>query len=100
MQSGTVSELHNDDKKSKYSSNPNDILNSAKNFNEKLHTKEANSKTVIAELFSKISNKKKFSYKHFHHCETNIFLDKVAKSINSQINSKHSGNDSVTAKFL
>ena len=30
------------DKKSKYSSNPSDIPKSAKNFYEKLYTKEAN----------------------------------------------------------
>ena len=42
MQNGTRSELYIDDKKSKYSSNPNHILKSAKNFNEKLYTKEIN----------------------------------------------------------
>ena len=42
MENGTISELYTDDKKSKYSSNPNDILESAKNFNEKLYTKETN----------------------------------------------------------
>ena len=33
MQNGTISELYTDNKKSKYSSNPNDILTLAKNFN-------------------------------------------------------------------
>ena len=73
-----MSELYTGDKKSKYSSNPNDILKSAKNFDEKLY----------AELFSKISNRKKISNKQFHHFETSIFLEKVAKSINSQTNFK------------
>ena len=36
--------------------------------------KRQTSKTDIAELFSKISNKKKVSNKQFHHCEANIFL--------------------------
>ena len=36
MQNGTISQLYADDKKSKYSSNPNDILKLAKNFYEKL----------------------------------------------------------------
>ena len=67
-----MSELYTGDKKSKYSRNPNDILKSAKNFDEKLY----------AELFSKISNRKKISNKQFHHFE------KVAKSINSQTNFK------------
>ena len=35
MQNRTISELYTNDKKTKYSSNPNDILKSAKNFYEK-----------------------------------------------------------------
>ena len=49
-------------------------------------------KTANAELFSKISITKKISNKQFHHCEANIFLKKVAKSINFQTNIKSSGN--------
>ena len=41
-------------------------------------------KTAIAELFSKIFNKKEISNKQVHHCEKNIFLVKFTKSINSQ----------------
>ena len=48
---------------------------------------------------SKISNTKKISNKQFDHCRTNIFLEKVTKSINSQTNIKSSGNDSLTAKL-
>ena len=57
-------------------------------------------KTAIAEILSKISNKKKISNKQFPHCEANIFLEKVIKSINSQTNMKSSGNDSLTANFI
>ena len=39
MQNQPISELYTDDKKTKCSSNPNDILKSAKNFYEKLYTK-------------------------------------------------------------
>ena len=46
MQNQTISELHTDDKKSKYSSNPNDIFNSAKSFYKKRYTKETTSKTL------------------------------------------------------
>ena len=46
-----------------------------------------------------ISNTKKILNKRFHHCQANIFLEKVTKSINSQTNIKSSGNDSLTAKF-
>ena len=41
-QNGTISELYTDDKKSKYSNNPNDIYKSAKDFNEKLYAKKIN----------------------------------------------------------
>ena len=41
-QNGTISEFYIDDKTSKYSRNPNDILKSAKNINKKLYTKEIN----------------------------------------------------------
>ena len=37
MQNGKISELYTDDRKSKYSSNPNYILKSAKNFYEKFY---------------------------------------------------------------
>ena len=48
-------------------------------------------KTAMAELFSKTYIKKKISNKEFHHCEANIFLEKITKSINSQTNIKSSG---------
>ena len=41
MQHGILSELYADDKKSKYSCNPNDILKSAKSF-KTLYAKEIN----------------------------------------------------------
>ena len=62
--------------------------------------KRQTSKAAIAELLSKISNKKKISNKQFHHCEANIFLEKVTKSINSQTNMKSSGKDSLTRNFI
>ena len=42
MQNGTISELRTDDKKLRYSSNPNNILKLAKDFYKKLYTKETN----------------------------------------------------------
>ena len=39
-QNKRISELHADVKKTKYSRNPNDILKSAKHFNEKLSTRD------------------------------------------------------------
>ena len=35
MQNGTIAELYTDDKKSKYSSNSDDILKSAKSFDQR-----------------------------------------------------------------
>ena len=100
MQNQTISELYTDDEKSKYSSNPNDILKTLKNFYEKLYAKETTSKTATAKLFSKMSNQKKISNEHFHHCEAIIFLETVTKSINSQTYHKSSGNNSLQQNFI
>ena len=67
MQNGIIFELYTDDKKSKYSSNPNNISKSAKTFMKSFIQKKQIPKTVTAELFSKISNKKEVSIKQFHH---------------------------------
>ena len=75
------------------------FLTQLKNFMKSFIQKRQMSKTAIAELFSKISNKEKVSNKQLHHCEANIFLKKVTKSINSLTNIKSSVNDSLTTKF-
>ena len=62
-----------------------------KTFIKSFLQKRQTSKTVIAELL--VSNKQ------FHHCEANIFLEKVTKSLNSQTNIKASGNGSLEVKF-
>ena len=71
------------------------FLSQLKTFIQKRQTHE----TAIAELFSKTYNKKNISNKQFHHCETNIFLEKVTKYINSQTNIKFSGTDNLIAKI-
>ena len=63
MKNQIRSELYADDKKLNYSSNSNDVFKSAKNFYQKLYTKETTSKTATAELFSTISNRNKVSNK-------------------------------------
>ena len=60
MQSQTILELYTGDNKSKYSSNPKDILKSANNFYKKLYTMESTSKAATTEFRSKISNRKKY----------------------------------------
>ena len=72
MQNQTISEIYTDDNKSKHSSNPTDILKSAKNLYEKLYTKETTSKTATTEFISKILNRKKISNEKFHLCEAKI----------------------------
>ena len=42
MQNGTTFELYTDNKKPKYSGNPNHIPKSAKNFDEQLYNTEKN----------------------------------------------------------
>ena len=66
MQNGTISELYTDDKNSKYSKNPNDILEQLKTLMKSFIQMRQTSKIAIAELFSKISNTKKISNKQFH----------------------------------
>ena len=87
MQNQAISELYTDDKRSKYSSNPNDILKSAKNLYELLYTEEKISKTPTLELFTKTSKL------------ASIFLEKVKKSTSSQKNNKPPGKDGPTAEF-
>ena len=54
MENQTISQLYTDDKKSKYSNNPKDILKSAKNVYENLCIRENVSKSAINELLNKI----------------------------------------------
>ena len=68
MQNQTISTLYTDDKKSKFSGNPEEVLKSAKNFHENLHTRENVSKPAINELLKKIPSKK-ISNEHFILCE-------------------------------
>ena len=84
MQSQTISELYTDDKKSKVSNNPKDILNSAKQFYKNLYTREKISQPAINELLNKILISKKVSHEHFRLCEMEISLEEIFNAINSQ----------------
>ena len=99
MQNQTISELYTDDKKSKVSSNPEDIPNSAKKFYENLYTREKIPKSAINELLNKMPTNKKISNEHFRLCEADISLDEIINAINSQENNKSPGNDGITAEF-
>ena len=93
MENQTIFELYTDDNnKSKCSSNPKDILKSAKNI-MKLYTKWA-STAATTDFVCKISNTKKISDENFNLCEAEI-----TKSINSETNNKPPGNDGLTAEF-
>ena len=74
MQNWTIFELYSDDNKSKYSSNPKDILKYAKNFFEKLYTKQT-STTATTQCLCKTPDQNKISNEHFHLWETEISLD-------------------------
>ena len=97
MQNQTIFELYTDDNKSKYSSNPMNILKSAKK-NMKLYAKWT-STAATTEFVWKIPNRKKISNEHFNLCEAEISLDEIIKSINSETNNKPPGNDGLTAEF-
>ena len=97
MKNQTIFELYTDDNKSKYSSNPMNILKSAKKI-MKLYTKWT-STAATTEFVCKIPNRKKISNEHFNLCEAEISLDEIIKSINSETNNKPPGNDGITAEF-
>ena len=97
MKNQTIFELYTNDNKSRYSSNLNDILKSAKKI-IKLYTKWT-STAATTEFVSKIPNRKNISDEHFILCEAEISLDKTIKSINSEPNNKPPGNVGLTAEF-
>ena len=79
MKNQTIFELYTDDNKSKYSSNPMNILKSEKKKkNMKLYTKWT-STAATTEFVWKIPNRKKISYEHFNLCEAEISLDEIIK---------------------
>ena len=98
MQNQTIFELYTDDNKSKYCSNPKDILKSAKKVYEKLYTKQT-STAATTEFLSKIPNRKKICNEHFNLCEAEIASDEIIKSRICETNNKSPGNDDLTAKF-
>ena len=73
MKNQTIFELYTDDNKSKYSSNPMNILKSAKKI-MKLYTKWT-STAATTEAVCKIPNIKKISNEHFNICEAEISID-------------------------
>ena len=88
-----------DGKKTKFSSNPNNILKSTKIFYEKLYAKQTTSKTATFELFGKTSNREKNPNEQFHLCEATISLAGVIKPVNFQANNKSPGNYGLTAEL-
>ena len=97
MKNQIIFELYTDDNKSKYSSNPMNILKSAKKI-MKLYTKWT-STAATTEFVCKIPNRKKISNEHFNLWEAKISLDEIIKSTNSETNNKPSGNDGLAAEF-
>ena len=59
----------------KHFKNPEDIFKSAKNFSEKLSTKEDSSKTTISKILSKIPNRKKISKQQYNFWKAKISLE-------------------------
>ena len=67
-----------------------------KKIYEKLYTKRT-STAATTEFAYKIPSRKKMSNEQFNLCETEISLNEIMKSINSETNNKPSGNDGFTA---
>ena len=91
-------DLYTNDNKSKHSSNPKDILKSAKKI-MKPYTKWT-STAATTEFVCKIPNRKKISNEHFNLCEAEISLDEVIKSINSETNNNPPGNNGFKQNFI
>ena len=95
----TIFELHAHDNKSKYSSNPKNIFNSAKKKYEKRYPKQF-STTATTVFLSKVPNRKKISNEHSSLCEVEVSLNEILNSINSDKNNKSPGNDDLTSEFF
>ena len=65
MQNQTISWIYWDDKETKYSSNPNDILKSAENFYEKLYTMRQPQKLLLLNCLAKFLTKRKSQMNNF-----------------------------------
>ena len=65
MQNQTISWIYWDDKETKYSSNPNDILKSAENFYEKLYTIRQPQKLLLLNCLAKFLTKRKSQMNNF-----------------------------------
>ena len=74
MQNQTIFELCTDDRKSKYSCNPKDILTSAKKIMKKIYSKQT-SAAATTEFLNNVSSRKKRSNEHFNLCEAKIPFD-------------------------
>ena len=68
MRNGTISELYTDDKKSKYSSNPNHILKPAKNlcsYTKALYKRDKHSKLPLLNFLAKFQTQRKSQINNF-----------------------------------
>ena len=57
------------------------------------------SAAATTEIVCRIPHRKRISNEHFNHCEAQISLDEIIKSINSETNNKPPSNDGLTAEF-
>ena len=73
-------------------------LQKKKEKKEKIYTART-SRAATTEFVSKSLSRKKISNKCFNLCETEIYLDEIIKSINSEINNKLPGNYGLTTEF-
>ena len=100
LQNETISGLYADDDKSRYSSNPKDILKFAKKLWNTLHERDnlQLDKAASTAFFTKITNRKKISTEEFNLCEVKKYLYDIIKYIASQKN-EFPGNDGLRAEF-
>ena len=69
----TICELHTNDNKSKYASNPKDIFKSPRKVYETLYTKKTTPEAATNEFLTKVPNSKTVSNEQFTFVGENIF---------------------------
>ena len=66
MQNETISELYTDDKKVKYSSNPNDVLKSVKTFMKIFMQRRERPKILLLNILLKFLTERKYHINNFN----------------------------------
>ena len=85
MKNQTIFEFYTHDNKSKYSSNPMNILKSVKKKKKKKLYTKCTSTAATTEFVWGIPNRKKISHEHFNLWEAEIFSNEIIKQRHAKL---------------